>query len=120
MDTDGATPLKGDARRRAEEKIAEELHERYRATARRVGWPMKPAIDCTYDCTYDKLTEEAKELDRVLARWHLDAVAQAVANQRVLLEAYQTHHALFHPTCRIDGPIPVPHETTEADFYGQG
>lgn len=53
------------------EEIAAELHEQYRETARRLGWPMKVAIDCTYD----KLTENAKELDRVFARWHLAHIA---------------------------------------------
>jgi len=65
------------------EAISSELHDQYLATAKRLGWPIKPANDVPYS----QLSEDAKELDRVYARWHLAALdAFAKARERAAWE----------------------------------
>jgi hypothetical protein len=59
------------------EEIAAELHEQYLATARRLGWPTKSSVNVPYE----DLSDDAQELDRVFARWHL-ARLRAVEEER--------------------------------------
>lgn len=63
------------------ERIAAELHEQYRATARRLGWAMKPEVDVEYEA----LSEPGKELDRLFADWHLARLREARASAEARL-----------------------------------
>ena len=67
------------------EEIAAELHEQYLATARRLRWTLKPNVNAPYP----KLSEDAKELDRVFARWHLAHIDRLTAEtERLRALAY--------------------------------
>jgi predicted phage-related endonuclease len=70
----------------ARERIAEELHEVYLATAKRCGWPVRPDVDTSYK----NLAEPAKELDRAFADWHLAALAASEQRGKDFRELVET------------------------------
>lgn len=70
------------------ERGARAVHEVYLATAKRLGWPVKPALDVDYEL----LSEGAKELDRATFRTAIAAMREPTEAMRVAgVEALGRH-----------------------------